>query len=64
MPVDWLKWLEILLWAIFLLNDADRSDEYKKSADLFSQMVLAENHQKFKYIENFDLKDLGLFKIA
>lgn len=53
-----------IIMGYLLLNDADRSDEYKKSADLFSQMVLAENHQKFKYIENFDLKDLGLFKIA
>lgn len=47
-----------------LLNDANRSADYKKSADLFSQMALAQNHEKFKYIENFDLKDLGLFKIA
>lgn len=47
-----------------LLNDANRSDTYKKSADIFSQFALAENHEKFKYIENFDLKDLGSFKIA
>ncbi len=47
-----------------LLKDANRSDEYKKSAEIFSQMALAENHEKFKYIENFDLKELGLFKIA
>ncbi|MCD6091097.1 MAG: acyl-CoA dehydrogenase family protein [Bacteroidales bacterium] len=47
-----------------LLKDANRSDEYKKSAEIFSQIALAENHEKFKYIENFDLKELGLFKIA
>ena len=47
-----------------LLKDANRSDEYKKSAEIFSQIALAENHAKFKYIENFDLKELGLFKIA
>ncbi|MBN2236811.1 MAG: acyl-CoA dehydrogenase family protein, partial [Bacteroidales bacterium] len=53
-----------IIMGYLLLGDANRNSEYKKSADLFSQMALSENHQRFKYIENFDLKDLGQFKIA
>ncbi len=53
-----------IIMGYLLLNDANRSIDYKKSADIFSQMALAQNHERFKYIENFDLKDLGLFKIA
>ena len=53
-----------IILGYLLINDADRNLDYKKSADLFSQMALAQNHEKFKYIENFDFKDLGSFKIA
>jgi alkylation response protein AidB-like acyl-CoA dehydrogenase len=53
-----------IIMGYLLLSNANRNEEFKKSADLFSQMARAENYQKFKYIENFDLKDLGLFKIA
>jgi alkylation response protein AidB-like acyl-CoA dehydrogenase len=53
-----------IIMGYLLINDADRSDDYKKSAEIFSQFALAENHERFKYIENFDLKDLGLFKLA
>ncbi len=53
-----------IIMGYLLLNDADRIDDYKKSADIFSQFALAENHERFKYIENFDLKDLGLFKLV
>lgn len=53
-----------IIMGYLLLNDANRNELYKKSANLFSQMALAQNQERFKYIENFDLKDLGLFKIA
>lgn len=53
-----------IIMGYLLLSDANRSDVYRKSAEIFSQMGLAQNHEKFKYIESFDLKDLGLFKIA
>ncbi|MDA3905830.1 MAG: acyl-CoA dehydrogenase family protein [Bacteroidales bacterium] len=53
-----------IIMGYLLLKDANRSDDYKKSAEIFSQIALAENQEKSKYIENFDLKDLGLFKIA
>lgn len=53
-----------IIMSYLLLSDANRSDEYKKSAEIFSQIAMAQNQEKFKYIENFELKDLGLFKIA
>jgi hypothetical protein len=53
-----------IIMSYLLLFDADRNDEYKKSANLFSQMAVSENQQKYVYIQNFDLKDLGLFKIV
>lgn len=53
-----------IIMGYLLLNNANRDEYYKKSANLFSQMARAENYQKYKYIENFDLKDLGLFKIG
>lgn len=52
-----------IIMGYLLLNDANRRLSIK-SADLFSQMALAQNHERFKYIENFDLKDLGLFKLV
>ncbi|HAG17376.1 MAG TPA: acyl-CoA dehydrogenase [Bacteroidales bacterium] len=53
-----------IIMGYLLLNNANRDEDYKKSVNLFSQMARAENYQKYKYIENFDLKDLGLFKIG
>ena len=47
-----------------LLNDAQRDMEHKKSADIFVQIGMGQNEDKFKYIENFDLKDLGQYQIS
>jgi alkylation response protein AidB-like acyl-CoA dehydrogenase len=47
-----------------LLNDANRNMSYKIPADIFSLKGMAQNDEKFNYIENFDLKDLGQFQIT
>lgn len=47
-----------------LLNDAQRDMEHRKSADIFVQIGMGQNEDKFKYIENFDLKDLGQYQIS
>jgi len=53
-----------IIISYLLLNDAQRDMEYKKSADIFSQKGMAQNQEKFNYIENFDLEDLGQFQIT
>lgn len=47
-----------------LLADAQRDIQYKKSADIFSQIGMGQNEEKFKFIEIFDLKDLGQYQIT
>ncbi|PKP50354.1 MAG: acyl-CoA dehydrogenase [Bacteroidetes bacterium HGW-Bacteroidetes-11] len=45
-----------------LLHDANRSDVYTKSADIFIRMVRAENIAKVGFINQSHPKDLGAFK--
>lgn len=46
-----------------LILDANRDDEYSKSADVFIKLIEAENKQKSQYIEKSEEKVLGLYKI-
>ncbi len=47
-----------------LLDDAMRDMNYKKSADIFTQKGMAQNEEKFNYMENFDIKDLEHFQLS
>jgi len=46
-----------------LILDANRDDEYSKSAEVFIKLIYAENKQKSLYVKNSEVKDLGLYKI-
>jgi hypothetical protein len=45
-----------------LLFDANRSDKYKKSAEIFIRLGKTENTQKVSFINSFDVKELGNYK--
>ena len=45
-----------------LLSDAQRSEDYAHSADVFLKYAAAENKMRYAYIMDFDIKDLGLFQ--
>ena len=53
-----------IILSYLLLNDAQRDMKYKKSADIFSQRGMAQNQERYNYIENFELKDLENFQEA
>jgi alkylation response protein AidB-like acyl-CoA dehydrogenase len=46
-----------------LLLDANRDDDFKKSADVFIRMARSSSVEKVSYINNFAEKDLSEFKI-
>ncbi len=52
-----------IIMGFLLVFDANRDIAYKKSAEIFTKKVFAENKDKATYIKNFDLKELSLFKI-
>jgi alkylation response protein AidB-like acyl-CoA dehydrogenase len=47
-----------------LLADANRDPVHTKSANVFTQIGMAQNEDKSKFIENFDIKDLGQYQIS
>lgn len=47
-----------------LLSDTMRDDSYRKAADIFIKKGFAENKERMEYINNFELKDLGIFKYS
>jgi alkylation response protein AidB-like acyl-CoA dehydrogenase len=51
-----------IVMGYLLLNDTMRNDEFLKQAILFIKYGKSENQQRIHYIENFELKDLGMFK--
>lgn len=52
-----------VIMGFLLLLDAKRSDDYRKSADIFIRKARSENVEKVSFINNFDLKDLSAFKM-
>jgi hypothetical protein len=52
-----------VLIGYLLLHDANRSDVYAKSADIFIRKGRAENIQAVSFINNFQPKDLSDFKL-
>ncbi|MCK5536980.1 MAG: acyl-CoA dehydrogenase, partial [Bacteroidales bacterium] len=53
-----------IIMGYLLLNDTIRSDEYKNSAEVYIKLGNAQNKERASYIENSELKDLGLFKMT
>ena len=51
-----------IIMGYLLLLDANRNDEYTKSADIFIRMARAENIAKVGFINQSHPKDLGAFK--
>lgn len=52
-----------IIMGYLLVFDANRDDDYKETAEIFIRKTLLENQEKANDINNFKLKDLGLFKI-
>ncbi|MFO7863200.1 MAG: Acyl-CoA dehydrogenase C-terminal domain-containing protein [Salinivirgaceae bacterium] len=46
-----------------LLMDTMRDEKYAKNAKVFIKLAYAENAEKSAYIKNFELDDVGMFKI-
>jgi hypothetical protein len=53
-----------IIMSYLLILDADRDAEFESSAQMFVKLAYAENQQRFKYIEQSEVKDLGEYKIS
>src|SRR3989339_1252350 len=51
-----------IIMGYLLLNDTMRDAEYQKFAELFVRTGKAENQKRYFYIQNFELKNLGMYK--
>jgi hypothetical protein len=52
-----------IIMGYLLIADSQRDEEYKQSAELFVRKAAAENKQKSSFLMNFDIKDLGQYKV-
>ena len=52
-----------ILIGYLLVLDSQRDEKYLKSATLYVNLVRSENKEKFDYINNFDPKNLSLYKL-
>lgn len=52
-----------IIMGYLLLHDSLRDEEFTKPAGLFIARANAANAQSFAFIKNFDLKDLGHYKV-
>lgn len=53
-----------IIVGFLLLQDTQRDDEYRKSAEIFISRARSENKQKADFVLNFDPKEIGNYKIA
>ena len=51
-----------IIMGYLLTYDSTRDSEYKYSAEIFIKKAYAENKEKANYIQNSNLRDLGIFK--
>ncbi len=51
-----------IIMGYLLISDSTRSSDYKYSAEIFIKLVYAENKERANYIQNSNLRDLGIFK--
>jgi 3-(methylthio)propanoyl-CoA dehydrogenase len=52
-----------IIMSYLLLSDTQRNDDYDDTAEIFISLAVAENKEKAHYINNFDAKNLGKFKV-
>jgi len=52
-----------IIMGYLLLHDSLRDEEFRKPAGLFIARANAANAQSFAFIKNFDLRDLGHYKV-
>ena len=52
-----------IIMGYLLLLDTQRDNDYANSAEIFIEIAVAENKEKEAYIENFDIDNLGKFKV-
>ncbi|MDN5330316.1 MAG: hypothetical protein PWP35_2103 [Bacteroidales bacterium] len=52
-----------IIMGYLLLIDAQQNNEFTKSAEIFITRAQAENKQKWVFIRNFDLKQMGNYKV-
>lgn len=52
-----------IIMGYLLLLDAQRNDEFAKSAEIFTTRAQAENRHKWVFIKNFDPRQLGNYKV-
>ena len=45
-----------------LLNDTSRDEEFRNSAEIFIKRASSENYEKINFINNSEIKDLGIYK--
>ncbi|MBN1988379.1 MAG: acyl-CoA dehydrogenase family protein [Bacteroidales bacterium] len=53
-----------IIMTYLLLLDSQRDESYRESTDVFLKMAYAQNKERLAYIENFELKDVGFFKMV
>ncbi|MFP4059576.1 MAG: acyl-CoA dehydrogenase family protein [Bacteroidota bacterium] len=53
-----------IIMGYLLLIDAMRDNEYDKSAEIFIKLAMTENANRREYINNSEIKDLGIYKIS
>ena len=52
-----------IIMGYLLIIDSQRDEKYKRSAKLFIDLAGSENHEKYNYIDNFDLESLEMYKL-
>ena len=51
-----------VILSYLLLQDTQRDARFKNNADVFIKMAISKNKERAAYINNFEFKDLGIFK--
>jgi alkylation response protein AidB-like acyl-CoA dehydrogenase len=51
-----------IIMGYLLLHDTARDEDYRNSAEIFIRRTDSENRQKLDFIENSEVKNLGIFK--
>jgi hypothetical protein len=52
-----------IIMGYLLMSDAHRDASFIVSTELFISLSVAENNMRSEYIQNFDEKELGRFKV-
>ena len=51
-----------IIMSYLLILDTQRDDSFRGSAEIFIKMAKAQNHERYEYIMNSSIDDLGYFK--